>query len=89
MDDTGKRGNTVRRREDRESREAPCGEAERRGLYGQRASASHDEVVRREFARIAAMTARERMIEALSLSGEMEETGPRSKSDGGQGGDRQ
>jgi hypothetical protein len=40
---------------------------EPRGLYGQRPSRSHDELLRREFARLAAMTARERMPEALSL----------------------
>jgi hypothetical protein len=39
-----------------------------RGLYGQRPSKCHDDVVRMEFARIDAMSARERMIEALSLA---------------------
>jgi hypothetical protein len=44
---------------------------EPRGLYGQRPSRSHDELRRREFARTAAMTARERMIEALALDTEL------------------
>jgi hypothetical protein len=38
-----------------------------RGLYGQRPSKSADAARRREFAEIAAMTARERVILALSL----------------------
>ncbi len=38
-----------------------------RGPYGQRPSRCHDEVLRKEMARIEAMTVRERMIEALSL----------------------
>ena len=45
--------------------------AARRGLYGQRPSKSHDEACRKEFARIAAMSARERMIEALALDEEI------------------
>ena len=44
-----------------------------RGLYGQRPSKSHDEIRRREFARIAAMPERERMLEALALGAELEE----------------
>jgi hypothetical protein len=43
-----------------------------RGLYGQRPSKSHDEVRRREFQRIAAMSVRERMLEALALGDEVE-----------------
>lgn len=42
-----------------------------RGLYGQRPSRSHDELRRREFARTAAMTAIERMVEALALDTEL------------------
>jgi len=43
-----------------------------RGLYGQRPSKSHDDLRRREFLRIAAMTARDRMLEALALGEEDE-----------------
>ena len=43
-----------------------------RGLYGQRPSKSHDDFRRREFLRIAAMTARDRMLEALALGEEDE-----------------
>lgn len=42
-----------------------------RGLYGQRPSKSHDAARREEFARTAAMSARERMIEALALDEEI------------------
>ena len=38
-----------------------------RGLYGQRPSKSHDELVRREIERVRALSARERMLEALAL----------------------
>lgn len=48
------------------------GESRPRGLYGQRPSESHDDFRRREFLRIAAMTARGRMLEALSLGEEDE-----------------
>ncbi len=44
----------------------------RRGLYGQRPSASHDPVCRKEFERIASLSARERMIEALDLDDEVQ-----------------
>lgn len=43
----------------------------RRGLYGQRPGKSHDEIVRQEFRRINAMTARDRVTEALRLDGEL------------------
>jgi len=46
---------------------------ERRGLYGQRPSRSHDAFRREEFARIARLTPIERMIEALELSEELED----------------
>lgn len=52
-------------------------DGERTGLYGQRPSASHDALVRTEFARIAAMSARERMEEALRLERELEELVPK------------
>jgi len=51
---------------------------ERRGLYGQRPSRSHDAFRREEFARIARLTPIERMIEALELSEELEEVDPRA-----------
>ena len=43
----------------------------RRGLYGQRPSKSHDKFRSAEFAEIAAMSARERMIAALELDDEI------------------
>ena len=43
----------------------------RRGLYGQRRSKSHVGFLRREFERIGAMSARERMVEALRLDEEI------------------
>jgi hypothetical protein len=51
----------------------------RRGVYGQRPSSCHDELLRREFARIAAMSARERMEEALGLDLDMEALVPTSR----------
>ena len=51
---------------------------EKRGLYGQRPSRSHDAFRREEFARIARLTPVERMIEALELSEELEEVDPRA-----------
>ena len=46
--------------------------AKPRGLHGQRPSHSHDEFVQKEFTRVAAMTPRERMLEALSLEEDLE-----------------
>jgi hypothetical protein len=56
-----------RRKEVRTSRSG-----ERRGLYGQRPSRSHDDLRRAEFDRIRAMPARDRMLEALLLGDEVE-----------------
>ena len=50
-----------------------------RGLYGQRPSKSHDEVRRREFARIRGLSVRERMEEALLLGEELDALLPRSR----------
>jgi hypothetical protein len=51
-----------------------------RGLYGQRPSASHDAIRRKEFARLAAMTPLERVLLALDLGIERQrlKEGPRS-----------
>ena len=61
-----------------ESRFRAAGRDEKRGLYGQKPSRSHDAFRREEFARIARLTPVERMIEALELSEELEELDPRA-----------
>ena len=61
----------------------------RDGFYGQRPSKSHDALRERELARIAAMTARERVIEALALGEELAELLPSDeRSDGEERQDR-
>ena len=63
---------------------APDGGAKKpkvRGLYGQRPSKCHDEIRRRQFERIAALSPLERMIEALELGEEAGE-GPTHDRDG-------
>jgi hypothetical protein len=61
---------------------------ERRGLYGQRPSRSHDGFRREEFARIARLTPIERMIEALELSEELDEEDPRASEEEEEGSEK-
>ena len=59
--------------------------AKPRGPYGQRASKSHDGLLREEIERVAKLSVRERMIEALDLGEELEAMLPEPRPRGATG----